>query len=62
MQELLERTNSIRLVMGLISYADDLTVSSDDYEGGRLWDDTGAALKEMGLEVDQSKSCCTRGR
>ena len=40
-QELLKRTNSIRPVMGFISYADDFALSSDDEEADRLWDDTG---------------------
>ena len=35
-------------------------MSSDDDEADRLWDDTGEALKGIGLEVDQSKSCNTR--
>ena len=51
---------SVRLVMGFISCADDFAVSSDDDEADRLWDDTGEALKEIGLEIDQSKSCNTR--
>ena len=59
MQELLERTNSLRLVMGFISYADDFAVSSGEEEADRLWDDTGEALKEIGLEIDHSKSCNT---
>ena len=36
MQELLERAHSVRLVMGFISYADDVTVGSDDDEADRL--------------------------
>ena len=56
MQELLERAHSARLVMGFISYADDVT----DDEADRLRDETGEALKEIGLEIDPSKSCCTR--
>ena len=35
-QELLERANSVRLVMGFISCADDLAVGSDDDEADRL--------------------------
>ena len=52
MQELLERTNSLSTVMGFIAYADE--------EADRLWTDTGEALKEIGLEIYQSKSCYTR--
>ena len=59
MQELLERANSDRPVMGFISNADDFTVSSDDDGADRVWDETGGALKEIGLENDQSKSCYT---
>ena len=62
MQELLERPNLVRLVMSFISYADDFAVSSDDDddEADRLWDDTGGALKEIDLEMDQSKPCFTK--
>ena len=35
-------------------------MSVDDEQVDKLVDDTGEALKEMGLEVDQSKSCYTR--
>ena len=59
-QELLERANSVRLVMGFISYSDDFTVSYDDDEADRLWDDTAEALNEIGVEIDQFKSCYTR--
>ena len=55
---MLERTNSVR--PGFISNADDFTVRSDDDEADNLWDDTGEALKEIGLGTDQSKSCYTR--
>ena len=37
-QELLGRPNSIRHVLGFISFADDCTVSCDDDEADRLWD------------------------
>ena len=46
--------------MGFISHADDVAVSADDEEVDRLWDDTGEAMKEIGLKFDQSKSCYTR--
>ena len=36
MPELLERTNSVRPVMGFISYADDFAVSSDDDEAADM--------------------------
>ena len=46
--------------MGFISRADDFAVSADDKEADRLRGNTGEALKEIGLEIDQSKSCYTR--
>ena len=46
--------------MGFISYADDFGVSPDDDEADRLWHDAGEALQEIGLEIDQPKSCFTR--
>ena len=58
MQELTERTNGVRRVMGFVSYADDFGVISDDDEADRLWDDTHDALREIGFEIGQSKSCC----
>ena len=54
-----ERSESDRQ-WGFISYLDDLTVSSDDDEADRLWSETGEALKEVRLEIDQSKSCHMR--
>ena len=53
MNELRDRVNLERPVMGFISYADDIAVSADDDEANDLWDE---ALKEIGLEIDQSKS------
>ena len=38
--------------MGFISQADDF-VSFDDDEADRLWNDTGEALKEIGLKFDR---------
>ena len=60
MQELLVRANSDRSVMGFISCPGDFTVSPDDDEADRLWDETCEVPKESGLEVDQSKSCYGR--
>ena len=53
MKELLDRVNLERIVMGFISYADDIAVSADDDEANDLWDE---ALKEIDREIDQSKS------
>ena len=47
------------MVERVISYADDFIVSSDGDEADRIWDETTGALGEIGLEIDQSKSCCT---
>ena len=38
--------------MSFISYADDFMVSSDDDETDSLWDDTGEALKDTGLDTN----------
>ena len=51
MTEVMEQTNRERPVMGLMS--------SDGDEADRIWDETTAALGEIGLEIDQSKSCYT---
>ena len=59
MTEVMEQANRKRLVMGLISYADDFIVSSDGDEADRVWNETTGALGEIGLEIDQSKSCYT---
>ena len=45
--------------MGIIAYADDFIVSSEGGEADRVWDETTGALGEIGLEIDQSKSCYT---
>ena len=59
MTEVMEQANRERLVMNLISYADDFTVSSDGDEAVRVRDETTDGLGEIGLEIDQSKSCYT---
>ena len=56
MKELLVRVNLERPVMGFISFSDDIAVSADDDEANELWDETSERLKEIGLEIDQSKS------
>ena len=56
MQELLDRANSERLVVGFISNADDFMVSSDDDEADSLCGETTEAPKESGLEIDHGKS------
>ena len=53
-------TSELRSTCDVIPYADDFTVSSDDVEADRLRDETGEALKEIVIEIDQSKSCHTR--
>ena len=58
MTEVMEQANTERPV-GLISHADDFIVSSDGDEADRIWDETTGALGEIGLEIDQSKSCYT---
>ena len=45
--------------MGMIAYADDFIVSSEGGEADCVWDETTGAPGEIGLEIDQSKSCYT---
>ena len=59
MTEVIERVNKESLTMGVIAYADDFVVSSDEGEANRVWDETTKALSEIGLEIDQAKSCYT---
>ena len=59
LMEVMEQTNQERRVMGIIAYADDFIVSSDGDEADKVWDRTTVALGEIGLEIDQSKSCYT---
>ena len=59
MTEVIEHVNREKPIMGMIAYADDFVVSSDDVEADREWDETTTALGEIGLEIDQSKSCYT---
>ena len=59
LMEVMEKTHQERLVMGIVAYADDFIVSSDGDEADRVWDRTTVALGEIGLEIDQSKSCHT---
>ena len=60
MKEVIERTNREKQIMGVIAYADDFIVSSDEGEADRVWEETTKALDEIGLEIDQNKSCYTR--
>ena len=46
--------------MGVIVYADDFIVSSEEREADKVWKETTKALDEIGLEIDQNKSCFTR--
>ena len=55
----IEHGNREKPIMGIVAYADDFVVSSDNVEADRVWDETTMALGEIGLEIDQSKSCCT---
>ena len=57
MSEAVAQANREGLVMGIIAYADDFTVSSEGGEADRVWDETTGALGETGLEIHQSKSC-----
>ena len=59
MTEVIEHANKERPIMGVIAYADDFIVSSDSGAADRVWDETTTALSRIGLEIDQSKSCCT---
>ena len=45
--------------MGIIAYADDFMVSSEGEKADCAWDKTTGALGEIGLEIDQTKSCYT---
>ena len=60
MKEVSELTNRERPIMGVIAYADDFIVSSEESEADKVWDETTKALGEIGLEIDQNKSCYTR--
>ena len=60
MKVVIEQTNRERPIMSVIAYADDFIVSSEEGEGDRVWDETTKALDEIGLEIDQNKSCYTR--
>ena len=60
MTEVIEHANREKPIMGVIAYADDFVVSSDEVEADRVRDETTTALGEIGLEFDQSKSCYTR--
>ena len=60
MRELLDLTNAERPAMGFISYADDFMISADKDEPDNLWDETIKALEEVGLVIDQTRSCHTR--
>ena len=62
MTEVIEHANREKPIMGMVAYADDFVVSSDNVEADRVWDETTMALGEIGLEIDQSKSCYTRQR
>ena len=44
-------------MLGIIAYADDFIVSSEGGKADCVWDETTGALGEIGLEIDQSKSC-----
>ena len=59
MTEIIEHANKEKSITGAIAYADDFVVSSDNVEADRVWDETTKALSEIGLEIDQSKSCYT---
>ena len=59
MTEVIEHANKEKPIMGMVAYADDFVVSSDNVEADRVWDETTMALGEIGLEIDQSKSCYT---
>ena len=60
MKEVIEQTNRERPIMGVISYADDFIVSSEEIEVDKVWDETTKALGVIGLEIDQNKSCYKR--
>ena len=57
MTEVMEQANREGPVMGTIAYADDFIVSFEGGEADRVWDETTGGLGEIGLEIDQSKSC-----
>ena len=60
MKEVIEHANRKKPAMGVIAYADDFIVSSDEGDADRVWDETTKALGDIGLEIDQNKSCYTR--
>ena len=57
--EVTEQANREGPVMGIIAYADDFVVSSEFGKADCVWDETTGALGEIGLEIEQSKSCYT---
>ena len=59
MSEVMEQANREGPVMGIIAYADDFIGSSEGGKADCVWDETTGALGEIGLEIDQSKSCHT---
>ena len=59
MSEVMEQANREGPVMGIVACADDFTVSSEGEKADYVWDETTGALGEIGLEIDQSKSCYT---
>ena len=59
MSEVMEQANREGPVMGIIAYADDFLVSPEGGKADNVWDETTGALGEIGLEIDQTKSCYT---
>ena len=55
-----ERSNREKPTMGVIAYADDFIVCSDEDDADGIWEETTRALGDIGLEIDQNKSCYTR--
>ena len=60
MKEVIEHANREKPAMGVVAYADDFIVCSEEEDADRVWDETTRALGDIGLEIDQSKSCYTR--
>ena len=59
MSEVMEQANREGPVMGILAYAEEFIVSSEGGKADSVWDETTGALAEIGLEIDQSKSCYT---
>ena len=56
MTALMTEINRDKLAAGFISCADDFVISTQQAHATATWDETVAALKEIGLKTDEAKS------